>query len=121
VSTIDQVVVTRVATDEAYEPFMLPDGGSAGEVSVLREEPAEQRGVRAGFFRIRSGEFPDGVPVPYEFHTDEAFYVVEGHVRIEFDNGDVLELSPGDAASFTKSTKATWTFTAPFAKFFVEN
>ena len=38
--------------------------------------------VRAGVYKVNPGEYPDGVPVPYEFDRDEYLYVLEGEVEV---------------------------------------
>lgn len=101
---------------EAYAPFMVDDEPTGHFAEVVGANSA----VRAGVFKVNPGEYPDGVPVPYEFDRDEYLYVLEGEVEIEFDESSVVRLKPGDGASFRKGSTSTWTFHAPFRKFSVE-
>ncbi len=56
---------------------------------------------------------------PYSFGNDETFHVIEGELEIKLEDGEVLELKPGDIASFPKGLTSTWTVKTPFKKFFV--
>ena len=101
---------------EAYAPFMVGDDPTGHFAEVAGANSA----VRARCLQGEPREYPDGVPVPYEFDRDEYLYVLEGEVEIAFDESSVVRLKPGDGASFRKGSTSTWTFHAPFRKFSVE-
>jgi uncharacterized cupin superfamily protein len=70
--------------------------------------------VWAGLTRILA---VDG-PVPWTPHRRETIHVLEGAVRIEFEDGrPALELRPGDLASFPAGVAMTWFVTTPFKEF----
>jgi uncharacterized cupin superfamily protein len=100
---------------EGYKPFIV-DGEATGELS---EVPGRED-VRTGVFRVREGQHPDRVPVPYLFETDEYIWVIEGEVHISSADGEDVVLRTGDAAFFPQGSESTWTFHAPFRKFSVE-
>jgi uncharacterized cupin superfamily protein len=67
--------------------------------------------VWAGLTRILA---VDG-PVPWIPDRRETIHVLEGAVRIEFEDGrPALELRPGDLASFPAGVAMTWLVTTPF-------
>ncbi|UGS36047.1 hypothetical protein DSM104329_02444 [Capillimicrobium parvum] len=100
----------------AYAPFMVGDEPTGHFAELTGANSA----VRAGVYKVNPGEYPDGVPVPYEFDRDEYLYVLEGEVEIDFGESSVIRLKPGDGASFRKGSTSIWTFHAPFRKFSVE-
>jgi mannose-6-phosphate isomerase-like protein (cupin superfamily) len=67
-------------------------------------------GAWAGLTRILD---VDG-PVPWTPEQRETIHVLEGSVRIEFDDRPPLELRPGDLASFPPGVPMTWHITTPF-------
>ncbi|WP_426005252.1 cupin domain-containing protein [Paenarthrobacter sp. NyZ202] len=98
-----------------YKPFIV-EGEVTGELS---EVPGRED-VRTGVFRVLEGEYPDRIPVPYFFETDEYIWVIEGEVHVSSADGDEVVLRAGDAAFFPQGSESTWTFHAPFRKFSVE-
>ena len=52
-------------------------------------------------------------------HADETVDTAQGHVRIEAQGQEAIELRPGGAASLNKGVPATWTVLAPTVEFFV--
>ena len=103
----DGVFVTK-AGDEAFEA----DEEVGGSVHVLREDDDVQAGVWAA---------PDepGEGTPFEFPHHETVYVLTGSVRIDIDGGPMLELGPGDMASFRKGVRSTWRPQPGFKEFWV--
>jgi ethanolamine utilization protein EutQ (cupin superfamily) len=73
-------------------------------------ELVRQDGAWAGLTRILA---VDG-PVPWTPDQRETVHVLEGSVRIEFDDRPPLELRPGDVASFPSGVAMTWHVTTPF-------
>lgn len=98
-----------------YKPFIV-EGEVTGELS---EVPGRDD-VRTGVFRVLEGQYPDRVPVPYLFETDEYIWVIEGEVHISSGDGEDVVLRSGDCAFFPQGSESTWTFHAPFRKFSVE-
>jgi uncharacterized cupin superfamily protein len=73
-------------------------------------ELVRRDGVWAGLMRILSA---DG-PVPWTPDQRETVHILEGSVRIEFDDRPPVELHPGDIASFPAGIRMTWHITTPF-------
>lgn len=101
------------ATD--YEPFSLDavDGNPNGKVHWLKVSPEGEPLLYAGFFTADPATFT------YTFGGNETFNLLEGEVRIELENGDRIDMVPGDVAAFPKGHRSTWTIKSPFKKFFV--
>jgi uncharacterized cupin superfamily protein len=53
-------------------------------------------------------------PIPWTPDHRESIHVLEGSVRIEFEDGREIALGPGDLASFPAGTSMTWHVTPPF-------
>jgi len=95
-----------------FEPFIV--GGQAiGEVHWLRAEGSDGRTLAAGLWRAEPMSFP------YPFANDETIHVLEGQLEVKLEDGETLNLGPGDLVSFTKGTNSTWTVKTPFKKFFI--
>lgn len=73
-------------------------------------ELVHQDGVWAGLTRILTSD----APIPWTPDQRETIHVLEGSVRIEFEDGSVLELRPGDLASFPAGRSMTWHVSTPF-------
>ena len=101
------VFVSRTSTEQ-----WQPDPGVPG---TEMHELVHSDGVWAGLIRMTS---VDG-PIPWTPDQRETAVVLEGRVRIEFDDGTSLELGPGDMASFAPGTAMTWHVTAPFKELWV--
>lgn len=102
------------ATD--YEPFeggTVLDGTPNRRVHWLRNETTAESVLMAGLFTADPCVIGD-----YTLETDECIYVIEGEVRIEIAD-NVVDLGPGDIASFRKGSTSRWTFRTPFKEFFV--
>jgi uncharacterized cupin superfamily protein len=95
----------------SWDPF------DAGEVDWLRREDDGDRLLMAGVWRVTPDEVPERTSI--EFPHDETLYVIEGEMRVEVEDGPVLELKAGDFASFDRGTKVLWTILAPVREFFV--
>src|SRR5262249_40174460 len=67
-------------------------------------------GVWAGLTRILS---VDG-PLSWTPEQRETIHVLEGSVRVEFEDGDPVVLRAGDIASFPGRLAMTWHVTTPF-------
>jgi uncharacterized cupin superfamily protein len=73
-------------------------------------ELVHEDGVWAGLTRILR---VDG-PMPWTPDQRETVHVLEGSVRIEFEDREPLELHPGDMASLPAGLPMTWHITTPF-------
>lgn len=58
-------------------------------------------------------------PLPWTPEQRETLHVLEGSVRIEFDDRPPLELGPGDLASFPAGLAMTWHVSTPFKELWV--
>lgn len=99
---------------EPWQPegVTVLDGEPRGRGFTLHEDHTD--GVRAtGIFAC------DPCVTTYRLEFNEMLYVLEGEVRIELDNGTVLQLASGDSAFLPKGHQSTWTFTTPFKEFWV--
>ena len=99
-----------------FEQFPLPEvieGEPDAQVQWLRNEGSDGATLMVGMFIAKPSRFG------YAFETDETIHILAGRVRIELDTGDVVELKPGDIASFPKGEHATWEILEPFREFFV--
>ena len=99
-----------------FEPFPVDpgdiiEGEPTGRVHWLRRDGAT--GLATGIFRS------EPVTARYEWSQDETIHVLEGEVRIEYGDGDAVDLGPGDVASFRKGDRAVWHIKSPFKEFFV--
>jgi uncharacterized cupin superfamily protein len=46
---------------------------------------------------------------PWEYDDRETAYVFEGKVTVQTEDGDKVEIEPGDLVTFPKGLKCTWT------------
>jgi uncharacterized cupin superfamily protein len=111
----NEVLIDTQQLDTGYRPFIV-EGDEVGELSEL---PGAED-VRAGVYRVKEGEYPDRVPIPYVFETDEYIWVIEGEVHVVTSDGSELTIRAGDSAFFRAGSESTWTFFGPFRKFSVE-
>lgn len=98
-----------------FEPFPLDavKGNPNGKVHWLKASAEGEPLLYAGFFTVDPSTFT------YTFSGNETFHLLEGEVSIELENGDRLDMVPGDVASFPKGHPSTWTIKSPLKKFFV--
>lgn len=94
-------------TDAEFEPMMVNEDTSVGEVSWVKEG-------RVQFWRGTHENCPQ--TVPYPIAREETVYIIEGSADIELEDGTVHRLSPGDVATFEKGAETKWSFTFPFVK-----
>ncbi len=88
-------------------------GELKGRVHWLRQEGVGEGMLLTGIFTSEPSTFP------YEFAGDETFHFIEDRVTIQMENGEGVDLKPGDIASYPKGAKSTWKIHEPFRKFFV--
>ncbi|PCC27699.1 DUF861 domain-containing protein [Arthrobacter sp. MYb211] len=99
-------------TTTAFEPFEL------GTVQWLRRNGDNgNQALASGIWSIS----PEEAPVPFDLPIgeDETIYIVSGHIRIEVQGGDMLELTAGSMASLSKGAMTRWTILEPTIEFFV--
>jgi uncharacterized cupin superfamily protein len=98
----DGVFLSNTSTDD-----WMPDPDVPGSEmhEVIRED-----NLWVGLTRITEV----AGPLPWTPDQRETIYVVEGAVRIEFENRSPLELGPGDIASFPPGLAMTWHVSTPF-------
>ena len=46
---------------------------------------------------------------PWEYDERETVYVFEGKVTVQTEDGDEVQIEPGDLVTFPKGLKCTWT------------
>lgn len=96
----------------AAEPFEV------GTVQWTRRPGEGDRdSLSSGIWFISPEETPG--PMRVVGHADETVYILEGHLRVEVEDGDTFELTAGSVATFNKGTAALWTVLAPTVEFFV--
>ena len=101
------VFVSTVTTDDWAEDPDVP--GSE------MHELVHHDGVWAGMTRILA---TDG-PLPWTPEQRETIHVLEGSVRIEFEDRPALQLGPGDLASFPPGLAMTWHVSTPFKELWI--
>ena len=98
-----------------WDPFPIEEveaGDPAAEVSFIRTESNSGAMLYVGLFRAQPSRWR------YAFAGDESFHLLEGRVTIHVDGGDVVEMTPGSIASFSKGMTSTWEVHEPMKKFF---
>jgi uncharacterized cupin superfamily protein len=109
-SGAEQVYRIRADTD-SFEPY------EAGVVHWLRREDLGGRELWAGIWCVAPDELE-----PRSLHVsthEETFHVLEGSLRLEIEDGPVLELDAGDVVSLRRGTRARWTILEPVRVVFV--
>jgi uncharacterized cupin superfamily protein len=101
------VFVSNVSTDE-WEPDPEVPGTEMHEL-------VHADGVWAGLTRITS---VDG-PIAWTPDQRETVHVLEGRVRIEFEDRPALELGPGDICSLPAGVPMIWHVSTPFTEFWI--
>ena len=104
---MDGVFVTSATTEDWESDPEVP--GS------LVHELVHADGLQAGLSRFTE---VDG-PVPWTPEKREVAIVLEGSVRIEFADGETLELGVGDLFSLPPGQATTWHVTTPFKEMWV--
>jgi uncharacterized cupin superfamily protein len=99
--------VSKASTDEWKSDPEVP--GSQMHELVRRD------GVWAGMTLFTN---VDG-PVTWTPEQREVALVLEGSVRIEFADGEALDLEVGDLFSLPPSVETTWHITVPFKEMWV--
>ena len=116
--TAYQIVRAAVERDVELEPYELPAealiaGDPRPRIWSVTSEDGNGKNVISGILAADPGTIRDPI------EAVETIHVLEGHVRIELDTGDAVELGVGDIAVLPRGPVATWTFTERFKEFFV--
>lgn len=53
---------------------------------------------------------------PWEYDAEETCYVLEGQITVTPEDGEPVEIGPGDLATFPKGMRCTWKVSAPVRK-----
>lgn len=94
------------------EPFEL------GQVQwVRRFGEGDRPALACGYWHVSPAQAPE--PFDLLIEADETIHIIEGHLRIAVDGGDIYDLTAGGAASFNKGARTWWTVLAPTVEFFV--
>jgi uncharacterized cupin superfamily protein len=96
------VFISTVSTDD-----WTPDPDVPG---TEMHELVHEGDLWVGLTRIIATEGP----LPWTPERRETIHVLEGSVRIEFENRPPLQLRPGDIASFPAGLAMTWHVSTPF-------
>ena len=79
------------------DPEQVVEGAPEVRGIVLHEDDAAERGV---------WEHTPGVSTDVE--ADELFVVISGRATVEFEDGAVLEIGPGDVGLLPAGARTTW-------------
>lgn len=110
----DQISVQFHTTQDAAKagPFEV------GTVQWLREfGKGDRPGLAAGYWYVTTEQAPETFPLVAEL--DESFHLLTGKLRIEFVDGETVELAPGDSISYNAGANMRWTVLEDASKFFV--
>ncbi|MFI7494489.1 cupin domain-containing protein [Kocuria sp. M4R2S49] len=111
-SELTSAVFHADTADTAPEPFEV------GTVRWLRKPgQGDREALSAGIWEVTPGQAPEAFDLP--IHQDESIYIVSGHLRIEVQGGDTLELTAGSMASFNEGAMTRWQVLEPTVEFFV--
>lgn len=76
-----------------------------GKIKV--EKPDQKRLEELG---VRSWPIWEKEPstFPWEYYDTEVCYILEGKVVVETEDGEKVEIGPGDLVTFPKGLRCTW-------------
>lgn len=111
--TVNPAFTTSASLDRnKNEPFEL------GSVQWIRKfGEGDREALACGYWHVTPEEAPE--PFDLLIEADETIAIVEGHVTIEVEGGDIYDLTPGGAASLNKGAQTKWTVLEPTVEFFV--
>ena len=96
---------TSLVPLEALDPSNIV----AGEPRAGSTALAAIAGAEVGVWVMTEGTVVD-------VEVDEIFVVLEGTATVEFDDGEVIELSPGSTVRLRAGDKTTWTVRSTLRK-----
>ena len=82
------------------------EGRSYKQGPSLFKAAGDETGGRFDFFEMEI-EYLTGPPLHYHFVQDDTFYVLDGHLAVQFDD-EVVELGPGDFCSIPPGVPHTF-------------
>ena len=82
---------------------------------VIVRRPTEEELERLGVFNWPIWEKEES-EFEWYYDADETFYVLEGEVEVEFDDGETVRFEKGDLVSFRSGTKCKWKVIKPIRK-----
>ena len=101
------------ATDLALEWAPVDPGASvSGDPSTGSAEVTSAGGVEVGVWSHTTG-------VSTDIEADEVFVVLSGRASIEFADGTVLDVGPGDIGILPPGATTTWTIHEELRKVYV--
>jgi uncharacterized cupin superfamily protein len=113
----DTVATASLDTSEGWMPYPLGDDVIAGnpecQMKVLRTVGTTTAKKIAAFFTAQPSKFH------WKFDNDEAFVLIEGHIAVTLDTGEVFDLKAGDAISVPGGHTGVCEVFAPSRKFTV--
>ena len=98
-------VADAVLTRDELDPAQIVSGEPRVASAVLHESPPTGPGgrvVERGVWEITPGVVTD-------VEADEVFVVLTGRATIEFEDGQALEVGPGDVAVLPEGAVTRWT------------
>ncbi|MGN7199699.1 cupin domain-containing protein [Arthrobacter sp. SAFR-044] len=111
-STVPAFTTASFLDPGKNEPFEL------GHVQwVRRFGEGDRPALACGYWHVTPTEAPE--PFDLVMEADETIHILDGHLRIEVEDGDTYDLTAGGAASFNKGARTRWAVLAPTVEFFV--
>jgi uncharacterized protein len=83
----------------------------AGEPRAGSRALAALAGAEVGVWTMTEGTATD-------VEVDEVFVVLEGSARVEFDDGDAIDLGPGSTVRLRAGDRTTWTVRSTLRKIY---
>lgn len=109
---IDRLLTTDVRTVELSADELDPADVVAGEPAASSAELARTDDVEVGVWQLTEGQVTDT-------EVDEVFVVLSGRGQVEFEDGEVLQLTAGTAVRLRAGERTTWTVTETLRKIYV--
>lgn len=114
---LDSTVTASVNDADGWVSYPLDGDVIQGEprcrMKLLRTVGVRTPRKAVAFFTAEPSRFR------WHFVEDECFVLLEGHIAITLDNGDRVEMRPGDAVSFPAGHEGVCEVFAPSRKFTV--
>jgi uncharacterized protein len=75
---------------------------------VQKEKPDEEKLKQLGIDAWSPWQCEPST-FPWEYDERETAFVFEGKVTVKTDDGEIVQIEPGDLVTFPKGLKCTWT------------
>ncbi len=85
------------------------------EKVIIKKGPATEELEKLGVFSWPTWEKEES-EFEWFYPADETFYVLEGDVEVELDDGQVVRFGKGDLVTFKKGVKCVWRVIKPIRK-----